>query len=90
MVLGNIMYYLMRLAALGDNQETRLVGINNESELCSSFSARCKKMTETLKTHLLNNGWANLHGPSSKPAVTRKATEFFYYMASKHFNDGSN
>lgn len=91
LVFGGVMYYLLRLPSLGRNQEERLKAVNDMRKGWYDANQGPNRLPKLLMSHMIGaSGWADLHGPSIKAAITRRATQFFKYVADAHFTDGSN
>ena len=88
-ILGSICSTFMSDDRLGPNRAARLALINARKNSWYDHHPGRARLPDIKSSSIYLDGWAELHGPSMKAAMTRKAAPFFQELVQEFLSDGS-
>ena len=81
LVYGGLLCYLVTLSSLGSTIAARLNRINRDRVSWYGRHPGMTPLPHIGDNNLRKDGWADLHGPAFKAAITRNASGFFKHLA---------
>ena len=81
---GGARAFLLQDDRLGDNRAQRLATINARRIAHYARRPGVARLPKVLLGNVYNDGWADLHGPAFKAAITRQAAPFFNELLSHY------
>ena len=90
LVYGGVLSMLLCLGSLGANRPQRLETINVQLKRWQEAHPGGYAMPPLRMGNLVADGWADLHGPAIKAAMTKRAAPFFSHLADTFFVAGTD
>jgi len=88
-IVGSILSLLITYPSIGPNQASRFEKLNQFASDWYDANPKNSRLPPFTKANITSDGWACLHGPTVKAAMTRQAAPLFAELTEKCCTTGS-